>query len=95
MLDAEQLSTRMAKFKYPPPRVFTEKRLQPIENKGNEGEKERKETTKRLQAGANKRVGVLERSKEGKKRNTEGTECGNTEVAEGTPPWRREVCASY
>jgi hypothetical protein len=43
-----------------------EKRLQTIENKGNEGEKERKETTKRLQADANKRVGVLERSKEGK-----------------------------
>jgi len=49
-----------------PPPVFSEKRLQTIENKGNECRKVRKETTKRLQADANKRVGVLERSKEGK-----------------------------
>ncbi len=43
-----------------PPRVFSEKRLQAIENKGNEGKKEHKETTKRLQADANKRVGTFE-----------------------------------
>ena len=43
----------------PPHRVFSEKRLQTIENKGNERRKERKETTKRLQADANKRVGML------------------------------------
>jgi hypothetical protein len=45
--------------RYPPTRVFSEKRLQTIENKGNERRKERKETTKRLQADANKRVGML------------------------------------
>ena len=36
--------------RYPPPRVFSEKRLQALENKGNECRKERKETTKRLLA---------------------------------------------
>jgi hypothetical protein len=41
--------------------VFWEKRLQAIENKGSERRKERKETTKRLQAAANKRVGMFER----------------------------------
>jgi hypothetical protein len=46
--------------------VFSEKRLQPIENRGNERGKEYKETTKRLQADVNKSVGVLERLKEGK-----------------------------
>jgi len=40
--------------------VFPEKRLQTIENKGNERRKEYKETTKRLQADANKSVGSLE-----------------------------------
>ena len=45
--------------KVPPTRVFSEKRLQTIENKGNERRKERKETTKRLQADASKRVGTL------------------------------------
>jgi hypothetical protein len=40
--------------------VFSEKRLQAIENKGNECRKERKETTKRLQADANKSVGTFE-----------------------------------
>ena len=39
----------------PPPRVFWEKRLQPIENKGREREKERKERYKRLQAAENMR----------------------------------------
>jgi hypothetical protein len=34
----------------PPPRVFCEKRLQTIENKGNKCGKECKETTKRPQA---------------------------------------------
>jgi hypothetical protein len=43
----------------PPTRVFWEKRLQTIENKGNERRKEHKETTKRLQADANNRVGAL------------------------------------
>ncbi len=42
-----------------PPRVFCKKRLQTIENKGNERRKKRKETTKRLQADANKRVGTF------------------------------------
>jgi hypothetical protein len=36
--------------KVPPTRVFWEKRLQAVENKGNERRKEHKETTKRLQA---------------------------------------------
>jgi hypothetical protein len=45
---------------YPPPGVFWEKRLQAIENKGNECGKDRKETTKRLQADANKRVEMFE-----------------------------------
>jgi hypothetical protein len=40
--------------------VFCKKRLQTIENKGSEGGKEHKETTKRLQADANKRVGTFE-----------------------------------
>jgi hypothetical protein len=44
----------------PPTRVFFEKRLQAVENKGNECGKERKETTKRRQAGANTGVGSLE-----------------------------------
>jgi hypothetical protein len=44
----------------PPPRVFCKKRLQTIENKGNERRKEHKERTKRLQADANKRVGRFE-----------------------------------
>jgi hypothetical protein len=38
---------------HPPPRVFWEKRLQALENKGNECGKERKETTKRRQAAEN------------------------------------------
>jgi hypothetical protein len=59
---------------YPPPRVFSEKRLQTIENKGNERGKEHKETTKRLQAAANKRVGTLEHLRTGEKRDTEGAE---------------------
>jgi hypothetical protein len=37
----------------PPTRVFWEKRLQTIENKGSECRKERKETTKRLQVSEN------------------------------------------
>jgi len=37
----------------PPPRVFWEKRLQTIENRGSERGKERKETTKRLQVSEN------------------------------------------
>jgi len=41
-----------------PPRVFCGKRLQTIENKGSEGRKECKETTKRQQADANKRLGM-------------------------------------
>jgi len=60
--------------------VFSEKRLQTIENKGNECRKERKETTKRLQADANTGVGRVEAPEDWEKR--------NTEVAEGTPPWR-------
>jgi len=44
----------------PPTRVFSEKRLQTIENKGNECRKECKETTKRRQADANKRVDGFE-----------------------------------
>ncbi len=44
----------------PPTRVFWEKRLQAVENKGNECGKERKETPKRRQAGANTGVGSLE-----------------------------------
>ena len=47
----------------PPPRVFWEKRLQAIENKGNESRKERKETTKRRQAIADKRVDTLKARK--------------------------------
>jgi hypothetical protein len=43
--------------------VFWEKRLQTIENKGNECRKEHKERTKRLQADANKRVGKPEARK--------------------------------
>jgi hypothetical protein len=42
----------------PPPRVFWEKRLQTIENKGNECRKECKERAKRQQADANKRLGM-------------------------------------
>ncbi len=38
---------------YPPTRVFWQKRLQALENKGNECRKERKETTKRLQTAEN------------------------------------------
>jgi len=38
-----------AVLRYPPPRVFGQKRLQVIENKGKECGKERKERTKRLQ----------------------------------------------
>src|SRR6266478_8089801 len=38
---------------YPPPRVFCEKRLQTIENKGRERGKERRERCKRLQAAEN------------------------------------------
>src|SRR6266481_6677618 len=49
--------------RYPPPPVFWEKRLQTIENKGNECRKECKETTKRRQADANKRVDWSERLK--------------------------------
>jgi len=44
----------------PPTRVFWEKRLQTIENKGNECRKACKETTKRRQADVNKRVGMPE-----------------------------------
>jgi hypothetical protein len=40
--------------------VFCEKRLQTIENKGSERKKEHKETAKRLQTDANKRVGSFE-----------------------------------
>jgi hypothetical protein len=54
--------------------VFSEKRLQTIENKGKERRKRRKETTKRLQADANKRVGRFEHPRTGKRRNTEATE---------------------
>jgi hypothetical protein len=43
--------------------VFLEKRLQAIENKGNECRKEHKETTKRRQTDANKRVDRFERLK--------------------------------
>jgi hypothetical protein len=57
-----------------PTRVFSEKRLQTIENKGNERRKGRKETTRRLQAAANKRVGRFEHPRTGKRRNTEATE---------------------
>jgi hypothetical protein len=46
-------STSFRNDKVPPTRVFLEKRLQTIENKGNERRKEHKETTKRLQADAN------------------------------------------
>jgi len=44
----------------PPTRVFWEKRLQTIENKGNECRKEGKERAKRHQALVNKRVDALE-----------------------------------
>jgi hypothetical protein len=50
----------MGREEVPPPRVFSEKRLQTIENKGNECRKECKETTKRRQVNANKRVGMPE-----------------------------------
>jgi hypothetical protein len=40
----------------PPPRVFCEKRLQAIENKGREGGKDGKESGKRLQSADSKRV---------------------------------------
>jgi hypothetical protein len=40
--------------------VFSEKRLQAVENKGNECRKARKETTKRLHPLVNKRVDALE-----------------------------------
>jgi hypothetical protein len=43
--------------------VFWEKRLQTIENKGNEDRKECKERAKRRQADANKRVDRFERLK--------------------------------
>jgi len=46
--------------------VFSEKRLQTIENKGNERRKKQKERAKRLQADANKRVGRLEHPRAGK-----------------------------
>src|SRR5229473_1256520 len=39
----------------PPPRVFSEKRLEVAENKGNGCAKERKETTKRLEVAENAR----------------------------------------
>jgi hypothetical protein len=66
----------------PPPRVFSEKRLQIIENKGNECEKERKDTAKRLQADANKRVGTLE--------GTEGLD-ENRKTAPAPPGQRRSM----
>ena len=44
----------------PPPRVFWQKRLQTVENKGREGRKERKERRKRRQLLASKRVGASE-----------------------------------
>jgi hypothetical protein len=50
----------MEREEIPPPRVFSEKRLQTIENKGSEGRKECKERAKRRQIDANKRVGVPE-----------------------------------
>jgi len=50
----------MEREEVPPPRVFSEKRLQTIENKGNEGRKECKERAKRRQVDANKRVGMPE-----------------------------------
>ena len=66
----------------PPTRVFWEKRLQTIENKGNECRKERKETTKRLQAPEN--MGFA----------TEALRRRGAERDLGTPPLRREVCAT-
>jgi len=57
-VDSRRESTNRTGIPIPP--VFWEKRLQAIENKGNEGSKEHKETTKRLQADANKRVGTFE-----------------------------------
>jgi hypothetical protein len=56
--------------------VFSEKRLQTIENKGNERRKEQKERAKRLQADANKRVGALE-----------GVKVCRREPLRGTPLW--------
>jgi hypothetical protein len=44
----------------PPTRMFWEKRLQAVENKGKGCGKERDEMTKRPQSDANKRVGGLE-----------------------------------
>ncbi len=44
----------------PPTRVFWEKRLQTIENKGSECRNEWKERAKRRQADADKRVGKFE-----------------------------------
>jgi len=67
----------------PPTRVFWEKRLQTIENKGNECRKERKETTKRLQASEN--MGFA----------TEALRRKVLKGTLGTPPRRREVCATY
>ena len=40
-------------FRDTPTRVFWQKRLQAVENKGNECRKERKETTRRLQVSEN------------------------------------------
>jgi len=44
----------------PPPRVFSQKRLQTVENKGRESGKERKERRKRRQLLVSKRVGTSE-----------------------------------
>jgi hypothetical protein len=70
--------------------VFPEKRLQAIENKGNVRRKGGKEATKRLQVDANKRVGVLERSKEGKSA-PQGARSADAEIAEGTRGDRKKV----
>jgi len=66
----------------PTPRVFWEKRLQTIENKGRERGKERKERYKRLQAAEN--MGFA----------TEALRRRDPDRNVGHPPWRREVCGS-
>jgi hypothetical protein len=69
--------------------VFSEKRLQTIENKGNECRKQGKESAKRLQADANKRVGRFERLKVARGERFGGTPRGNGTYAEAVERRRR------